>query len=218
MATTALQALPYPVGSDTPAGHTQILALATAVEKKAVMVFASSAARTSALSAASVTATEGMLCWLQDTNTYEYYTGSAWRPITELGAGTGAELGYAEITANTSEITTLADVAGVSITFTLAVPRKVRITASAIIFSGTAGDTFLLNITDGASAIQSYSGVRTCDVANNEKRVEFSVRKSLSAATYTFKLRCTCATSVGTTVIHASSSNPCWIQAIDCGP
>jgi hypothetical protein len=82
--TTTLQGLPYPVGStDAPDGPAQILALAQAVEKKAVMVFASSAARTSAFSAAGVTATEGMLCWLQDVNRYEYYTGAAWFPLVE---------------------------------------------------------------------------------------------------------------------------------------
>ncbi|HVQ96141.1 MAG TPA: hypothetical protein VMU51_34290 [Mycobacteriales bacterium] len=87
MATTALQGLPYPVGSDTPAGNTQILTLANAIEKKAVMVFASAAARTSALSAASVAPTEGMLCWLEDVNRYEYYTGSAWVRLPGMRTG-----------------------------------------------------------------------------------------------------------------------------------
>lgn len=129
----------------------------------------------------------------------------------------GIELGYNDIQANTSEITTIVDV-GPSITFTLTSTRIVRVITSAMVFSGTANDTFLLTIADGANAIQSYSGTMTCDVAGQESRKEFSVRLSLVAGSYTYKLRCTCNTSVGVTVIHASASNPCWIQAIDCGP
>jgi hypothetical protein len=78
MANTPFQTLPYPAGSDSPAGHTQILNLAKAIEKKAVLVFASSAARTTAYSNASYSPTEGQFCWLQDLNHFEYYNGSAW--------------------------------------------------------------------------------------------------------------------------------------------
>jgi len=43
-----------------------------------VMVFASSAARTSAFSTAGVTVTEGMVTYLLDTNLTQYYDGSTW--------------------------------------------------------------------------------------------------------------------------------------------
>lgn len=46
--------------------------------QQTVMVFASSAARTSAFSTAGVTITEGMVSYLLDTNLTEYYDGSAW--------------------------------------------------------------------------------------------------------------------------------------------
>lgn len=81
MATTTLQGLTYPASTDSPNGPAQILALANDVEKKVVMVFASAAARTTAFTAASVTATEGMLCWLQDVNGFEWYDGSTWRRL-----------------------------------------------------------------------------------------------------------------------------------------
>jgi len=42
-----------------------------------VMVFASSAARTSAIG----TATEGMVTYLEDTNGLEFWSGSAWTPV-----------------------------------------------------------------------------------------------------------------------------------------
>lgn len=81
--TTALQGLPYPVGAtDAPDGPAQILALAQAAEKRLVMVFATAAARTAALTAAGVTAAEGMVSWLQDVDRHEKYTGAAWVPLT----------------------------------------------------------------------------------------------------------------------------------------
>jgi hypothetical protein len=47
-------------------------------QDQTVMVFASSAARTAAITAPSA----GMLTYLQDVGRYDRYTGSAWRPIT----------------------------------------------------------------------------------------------------------------------------------------
>lgn len=45
--------------------------------KQSVMVFASSSARASALTAP----TEGMLTWLEDSNKYQYWSGSAWTDL-----------------------------------------------------------------------------------------------------------------------------------------
>jgi hypothetical protein len=79
--TTALQALTYPATSAAPNVPADIQQLALDVEKKAVMVFASAAARTSAFTSASVTATEGMLSYLSDVNQVQFYDGSAWAPM-----------------------------------------------------------------------------------------------------------------------------------------
>lgn len=80
--TTALQGLPYPVGStDAPDGPAQIQALAIAVEKKLAMIFATASARTAAFTAASLSPTEGMRSWLQDKNRFEFFSaGSLWVP------------------------------------------------------------------------------------------------------------------------------------------
>ena len=64
----------------------------TYLMQQTIMVFASSAARTSALSGVLA---EGMFSYLQDTNSTEYYDGSAWQSISNPGditavtAGTG---------------------------------------------------------------------------------------------------------------------------------
>lgn len=62
------------------------------IQDQVVQVYAGSAARSSALGTA---VTEGMISYLSDTNSVEYYTGSAWSPIANPGditavtAGTG---------------------------------------------------------------------------------------------------------------------------------
>jgi len=76
----------------------------TYLMQQTVMVFASSAARTTALSGVLA---EGMVSYLQDTNSLEVYDGSAWvgatGDITALTAGTGIN-----ITSNTGPIPTVA--------------------------------------------------------------------------------------------------------------
>ena len=51
---------------------------------QAVMTFASSTARTSAIA----TPAEGMLTWLEDVNKYQYYNGSAWADLVPAQAQT----------------------------------------------------------------------------------------------------------------------------------
>lgn len=80
MAVTTNQALPYPVDADAPNGPSAFLALANAVERIGVMVFASAATRTTKLTAP----TEGMLCWRQDGNLFERYDGSSWVEMPDL--------------------------------------------------------------------------------------------------------------------------------------
>ena len=78
----------------------------TYLQEQTVMVFASSAARTSALSGVLA---EGMVSYLQDTNAVEVYNGSAWvgvsgaGDLTEIVAGTGIT-----VTSGTGPIPTVA--------------------------------------------------------------------------------------------------------------
>jgi hypothetical protein len=81
------------------------------------MVFASSAARTSALSGVLA---EGMMSYLQDTNSVEVYNGSSWvnvgnaGDITEVQAGTGISVasGTGPIPVITNTVATAFDAAG----------------------------------------------------------------------------------------------------------
>jgi hypothetical protein len=91
----------------------------TYLNEQTVMVFASSAARTSALSGVLA---EGMVSYLQDTNAVEVYNGSAWvgvsgaGDVTEVQAGTGISVasgtGPIPVVTNTmaTEITASGDI------------------------------------------------------------------------------------------------------------
>jgi hypothetical protein len=58
--------------------------LNTYLMDQAVMTFASATARTSAIASP----TEGMLTWLEDSNKYSYYSGSAWTDLVPAQAQT----------------------------------------------------------------------------------------------------------------------------------
>jgi hypothetical protein len=77
MATTANQGLPYPTTADDPNVPQDLQALAEALEKKLVMVFASVADRSAKVSAP----TSGMLSVMTDTDVIEFYDGAAWKRV-----------------------------------------------------------------------------------------------------------------------------------------
>jgi len=89
----------------------------TYLQEQTVMVFASSAARTTALSGVLA---EGMVSYLQDTNAVEVYNGSAWvgvsgaGDVTEVQAGTGISVasGTGPIPVVTNTMATAIDAKG----------------------------------------------------------------------------------------------------------
>lgn len=89
----------------------------TYLQEQTIMVFASSAARTSALSAVLA---EGMVSYLQDTDAVEVYNGSAWvgvsgaGDVTEVQAGTGISVasGTGPIPVVTNTMATAIDAKG----------------------------------------------------------------------------------------------------------
>jgi hypothetical protein len=134
-----------------------VLTAATAngyLASQTVMVFASSAARASAITSPQ----EGMFSYLKDTNATEYYTGSAWAALGGGGGG-GKVLQVVQgvLSANSNVVgTTYADVVSVSITPTLNTSKVLimisnpqrTITASASYCYG------LYKVLRGATALQ----------------------------------------------------------------
>jgi len=120
-----------------------------------VMVFASAAARTSAIASPQ----EGMISYLKDTNAVEYYSGSAWAAVGGGGGGGGKVLQVVQATISTD--TTVASTSytdtgiTVNITPTLAT-SKVMIIATQLITMGTGGNSdagLSLNIMRGGTQV-----------------------------------------------------------------
>ena len=111
----------------------------TYLQQQTIMVFASSAARTTALSGVLA---EGMFSYLSDTNAFEYYDGAAWQSVSSPG----------DITA----VTTAAGsgLAGGATSGAVALTRSATYTAKTAAYTFAAGDEFNLFSMNNASSVQ----------------------------------------------------------------
>jgi hypothetical protein len=147
----------------------------TYLQEQTVMVFASSAARTSALSAVLA---EGMMSYLSDTNSVEVYNGSAWISVGSTGDITGVTAGIGISGGGTS--------GDVTVTNSMAT----AIDAKGDLIVGTGADTFsrlAVGATNGHSLqVDSTTGT--------------GLKWASAAADKTFTLISTTATTSGSTV------------------
>lgn len=85
---TPIQGFRIPVGADDPDVVDDLSQLARGIEKRVMMVFATAAARNTAVSGL---VEEGMFAFLKDTNTLTYYDGAAWQTFEQgtfiIGSG-----------------------------------------------------------------------------------------------------------------------------------
>jgi len=132
-----------------------------------VNVFDSATARNSAISSPS----EGMVCYLKDTNAIEFYDGSSWGGIgdlTAVAAGTNID-----VTSGTGPIPSVAlaidaavemgsDGSGVDVTF----------------YSSTAGDTMLWDASEEKLVITGTNGQNALEVADGDVSITDSLTVS----------------------------------------
>lgn len=144
-------------------------------------------------------------------------TAAAWNDIVHAVNALEmlGEVGYAEITANSSSFTTLADISGLSVTFTLTATRRVLLRASTLCRSTTVNDVIQAQIADGSNAQIVASGDAVVLVANRGPRAEYSQAVTLAAGTYTYKVRAQRVSGAGTCVIAAAATDKAYIQAVD---
>jgi hypothetical protein len=139
---------------------------------QSVMVFSNSTARAAALTAP----VEGMLTWLQDTNKYEFYNGSAWAALSQ-----GDLLGTSSFTAQTSvalDNIFTADYRFYDYYLTLtgstssSLAARLRTSAPADLSTSTYRTQIL--VSDNTTTLSTTTGVTTSwDVSNTRTRMMF---------------------------------------------
>ena len=115
--------------TDAPDAATLAKNIADGIAQRSVMRFASASTRAATLTGSSAPV-EGMVSWLQDTNTLQVYDGTAWYTVPVLGAVTLAAF-VSSSYGVTSDVYTTNTVSGTysdcAVTFTAPVSGKVLI-------------------------------------------------------------------------------------------
>lgn len=152
----------------------------TYLQEQTVMVFASSTARTTALSGVLA---EGMVSYLQDTNAVEVYNGSAWvgvsgaGDVTEVQAGTGISVasGTGPIPVVTNTMATAIDAKGDLVVGTGAD------TFSRLAVGGTNGHTLQVD----SSTATGLKWAAAASGGANKGAVQTTTRQTTSSTSYT---------------------------------
>jgi hypothetical protein len=189
-----------------------------------VMVFASAAARTSAITSPQ----EGMISYLKDTNSTEYYSGSAWVAIGGGGGGGGKVLQVVSATTTTSTAITSTTQTDTTITATITPTlstSKILVLISANAYVVRTGADFFAGarVMRGATAIadyQDYGLMGFSDPNTNTKSllannsISYLDSPATTSAT-TYKLQARVASSG--TVTFQISSFPSTITLLEIG-
>jgi len=124
---------------------------------------------------------------------------------------------YAEITVPSATFTTLADIAGLSITFTHVANRRIMLTAHGLCESSAAGDLIVINISDGTPT-QLDQASTYIGIAAVTHHWNCAYRTAGTGSSQTFKVRGQRALGTGNGKVTAGASFKAYIQAVDIGP
>lgn len=129
----------------------------------------------------------------------------------------GGELGYITVTSNQTGITTVTDLTSLTLTFTPATARIIRLDYAFNVNSNTASDEFQVRvIKDGSQVDRKNFG---CSGIGNGVAVGWFEDHSPTNASHTYRLQMgQSGGSSGTFSVQASATQPAQFTAYDRGP
>lgn len=144
-----------------------------------------------------------------DTNKFVMYGGTDWAP-----RDAGGTLGYAQVVADQTGITTTVDLTGLSVAATVGSGRRVKVSGHVGQFNRTAGTVTFV-------ALYVYEGVTqlvgaTEAVPNTYGGADVQVVLTPSAGAHTYKLRAA-TDAIGTVTMTAGAVTPAFILVEDIG-
>jgi hypothetical protein len=122
-------------------------------------------------------------------------------------------LGYAQVTANQTGITTVVDLTGLTVTVTVVAGRRIRIMGSATFQNNTLDAIAEMTILEDATTIQTAD--ITCRPASSNQLLDATVIRQPSVGSHTYKLKA--AAGGGTVQMSASATAPAFILVEDIG-
>ncbi len=128
----------------------------------------------------------------------------------------GGWIGYAEITANQTGITTETNVTSLSVTVTVNTSRRIQISCKAEMSSDTLGDTMQIAIKESATMLNR--AIAQCFGSGLALTLNTRAVVTPSAGSHTYNITAARASGSGNTLVAASSTSPAWILVEDIGP
>jgi len=151
---------------------------------------------------------EGQTIHEIDTNKLYVFNGTDWAPY-----GAGGQLGYAQVVADQTGITTVTDLTGLSVVVIVATSRRIKISGHVFVLQNTSTGIPDGNFQEGATVLGRLG---SDDLSAGQRTVwDTSVVLTPSAGSHTYKL--TASTSAGTLDVKASATNPAYILVEDIG-
>lgn len=152
------------------------------------------------------TGEDGATYYNSNTNRFRCYENGAWHDCSN---GT---LGYAQVVADQTGITTETDLTGLTTTVTVPANRRIRITGLVALQPDSANTPVMLKIKDGTTQIAACRAVLTITTASQTINCPVTVKPSAGSKTYKLTL-----TADNTTSLKADSTTPSWILVEDIG-
>lgn len=128
----------------------------------------------------------------------------------------GGWIGYAEVTANQTGITTEVDVTGLSIAVTVGASRRIMVSVEFSAVSSVAGDIGSLNIMEGGAVLQARD--THLAIATYAFDVRGAVVLTPAAGAHTYKATFRRSVGTGTLNTAANVNRPAFIHVYDLGP